>query len=180
QDLAGCRAATGGGREFPLRFRRISTGKDFDERVPGLSSSAAWANDNKTVFYVENDPVTLLSTRVKKHVLGTDPKTDPVVYEEKDASFYVRVRKSGDDRFVLINLDSTEASEWRAIDADNLDAPIRVLAPREKGVLYDVDHLPGRWVILTNWKAPNYRLMTAADADQGDKGKWKDLLPYDP
>jgi len=180
QDLLAFTEDSGGRYQNSLRFREIATGRDRTERIAGLSFGIAWANDNKTVFYVENDPATLLSTRVKKHVLGTDPKTDPVVYEEKDASFYVRVRKSGDDRFVLINLDSTEASEWRAIDADNLDAPIRVLAPREKGVLYDVDHLPGRWVILTNWKAPNYRLMTAADADQGDKGKWKDLLPYDP
>src|SRR5262249_25118059 len=179
QDLAGCRAATGGGREFPLRFRRISTGKDFDERVPGLSSSAAWANDDKTLYYVENDPVTLLSTRVKKHVLGTDPKSDPVVYEEKDTSFYLSVEKSGDERYVMLRLRSTLADEVRFIDADVPSAAPRVLAPRERGVLYDADHIAGRWVVRTDWSAPNFRLMTVADSETGDRQRWKELLPYD-
>ncbi len=180
QDLLAFTEDTRGRYQYTLRFRDIATGRDLPERIVGLRPGIAWANDNKTVYYVENDPVTLLSTRVKKHALGTDPRSDPVVYEEEDTTFYLGVRKSGDERYVLVVLDSTEASEWRAIDAGNPDAPMRILAPRERGVLYDVDHLPGRWVIRTNWRAPNFRLMSVADAQIGDKAKWTDLLPYDP
>ncbi len=45
-------------------------------------------------FYIEKDPVTLLGLRVRRHVLGTDPALDPVVYEEDDHSFYTSVCKT--------------------------------------------------------------------------------------
>jgi oligopeptidase B len=180
QDLLAFTEDTRGRRQYTLRFREIATGRDLPERIPGLQSRIVWAGDNRTVYYVENDPVTLLSTRVRKHVLGTDPKSDPVVYEEKDTSFYLGVDETGDDRFILIRLDSTVASEVRFLAADDPSGTWRVFSPRETGVLYDADHVAGRWVIRTDWKAPNFRLMTVADADAGDKAKWRDLVAHDP
>ncbi|HKQ97013.1 MAG TPA: S9 family peptidase [Candidatus Polarisedimenticolia bacterium] len=169
-----------GRRQYTLRVRDIATGKDRAEKIGGLSNMVVWANDNKTIFYVENDPTTLLSTRVKRHVLGTDPKTDAVVYEEGDHSYYLGIGKSGDERFVMIGLRSTVASEQWVIDAATPTAAPKVLAERRKDHLYDADHIAGRWIIRTNREAPNYRLMFAADADLG-KGVegWKELLPYD-
>ncbi len=180
QDLVAFTEDTGGRYQYTLRFREVATGRDLPERIAGVRPGVAWAGDNKTVYYVENDPVTLLSRRVKKHVLGTDPKADPVVYEEKDEAFYIGVSRSLDERFVRIELDSTEASELRFLDAESPGAPIRVLAPRRRGVLYEADHLPGRWVIKTNWRASNFRLMSVADADIGDRKKWKEIVPHDP
>lgn len=179
QDLLAFTEDTAGRLQYTLRFREIATGRDLPERITGLSRPIAWADDNRTVYYVENDPVTLLSTRVKKHVLGTDPKSDPVVYEEKDTSFYLGVRKTGDERFILIALDSTVASEYRFIASGDPAGTARVLAPRETGVLYAPDHVGDRWVIRTNWQAPNFRLMTVADADVADKSKWRELVPHD-
>jgi oligopeptidase B len=170
---------TAGRRQYTLRFRDIASGRDYDERIAGLTSAVAWAGDAKTAFYVENDPVTLLSTRVKKHVIGTDPRADPVVYEEHDKSFYLSVGKSGDDRYVEIVLDSTVAGEVWAIDANDPAAEPRVLAPRQRDVLYEADHVGDRWIIRTDWDAPNYRLMTVADGETGDRARWRPALPYD-
>src|SRR5206468_7294708 len=168
-----------GRRQYTLRVRDLAAGQDRPERISGLSNTVAWANDNRTLFYVENDPVTLLSTRVKRHVLGSDPKEDPVVYEEADHSFYLGVDKSGDERFILIRLRSTVATETLAIDADDPGAAPRALAKRLKDHLYQADHIAGRWIIRTNRDAPNYRMMTADDSDLGDAEKWRELLPYD-
>jgi oligopeptidase B len=179
QDILAFLEDVTGRRQHTLRFREIATGKDLPDRIPGLSAGAAWGNDNKTLYYVENDPVTLLSTRVKKHVLGTDPKSDPTVYEEKDRSFYLGVGKTGDDRYVVIHVRSTVSSEWRAIDADDPAATPRILAPRQRDLLYDANHIDGRWIIRTNRNAPNYRLATVADADIGDPARWTDLFPYE-
>jgi oligopeptidase B len=179
QDLLAFFEDTTGRRQYTLRFRDIATGRDVGERIPGLTPAVAWANDNRTVYYVENDPVTLLSTRVRKHVLGTDPKTDPIVYEETDKSFYLRVDKSGDDRYILIVLVSTVASEWHVLDADNPASGMRLLAPRQRDFLYEADHIAGRWVIRTDWDAPNYRLMSVGDADIGERQRWRELLAHD-
>ncbi len=179
QDLLAFLEDVAGRRQFTLRIRDIATGKDRPERIGGLSAGVVWANDNKTLFYVENDPTTLLSTRVKRHLLGSDPKEDAVVYEEADHSFYLGVDKSGDERFVLIRLRSTVATETLVIDADEPGGEPRALAQRQKDHLYQADHIAGRWIIRTNRDAPNYRMMTAADADLGDPQKWRELLPYD-
>lgn len=182
QDLLAFTEDTRGRYQHTLRFREIATGRDLPERIAGLQSQIAWAADNRTIYYVENDPVTLLSTRVRKHVLGTDPKSDPVIYEEKDTSFYLGVGKTGDERFILIRLGSTVASEVRFIEAGDPSGTPRVLAPRETGVLYEADHVNGRWVIKTDWKAPNFRLMAVADAadtDVGGKETWQELVPHD-
>ncbi|MES1245658.1 MAG: S9 family peptidase [Acidobacteriota bacterium] len=182
QDLLAFTEDVRGRRQYTLRFREIATGRDLPDRIDGLQPRIVWAGDNRAVFYVENDPVTLLSTRVRKHVLGTDPKSDPVVYEEKDTSFYLGVDQTGDRRFLLIRLSSTVASEVRFLAADDPSGPWRVLAPRETGVLYRADHAAGRWVIRTDWKAPNFRIMAVADGDGDDTGKakWRELVAHDP
>jgi oligopeptidase B len=179
QDLVAFPEDTNGRRQYTLRFRDIKTGKDRPDRIPGISPMAVWANDNKTVFYVENDPVTLLSMRVKKHVLGTDPKNDPVVYEEKDHSYYMGVAKTGDERYVVIGLRSTVATEMLFLDADKPDQAPRMFAARRRDHLYRADHIAGRWIIRTNLDAPNYRLMTVADGEATDTSAWKELIPYD-
>ncbi|WP_374348488.1 S9 family peptidase [Chitinimonas sp.] len=169
-----------GRRQYTLKVRDIASGKNLKDEISGLSNEVVWANDNKTLFYVENDPVTLLSTKVKKHVLGSDPKTDTVVYTEPDHSFYLTIAKTGDERFITINLASTTTGEIRVIDANQPDAAPRLLAPRAAPIKYEADHMAGNWVIRTDWDAPNYRLMTVADEDMGDRSKWKELLAHNP
>jgi oligopeptidase B len=53
-----------------------------------------------------------------------------------------------------------------------------VLEPRARGHLWQADHLNGRWVIRTNWKAPDYRLMTLKDGEPwGERSRWADFVP---
>ncbi|RYZ65160.1 MAG: S9 family peptidase, partial [Proteobacteria bacterium] len=91
---------TVGRRQFELRVRDLETGLDHPEVVGGLSSSLAWAADSRTLFYVENDVETLLSTRVKRRAVGTDTSADVLVYQEPDPSFYLGVARTGDHAYV--------------------------------------------------------------------------------
>jgi oligopeptidase B len=49
------------------------------DAVANVEPEFVWAADNKTLLYVEKDPVTLLSVRVRKHTLGADAGKDPLV-----------------------------------------------------------------------------------------------------
>ena len=167
-----------GRRQFTLKFRDLKTGKNLPDVVKGLSDSMAWANDNKSVYYVENDPVTLLSTRVKRHVLGTDVSQDEVVFEETDNTFYLGVNKSGDDRYVTILSSATETSEMQIIDAAKPGSKPLVLTPRTRKLKYTADHINDRWIIRTDWNAENYRLMTVNDAQVGSREAWQELVPH--
>jgi oligopeptidase B len=169
---------TVGRRQYVLRFKDLSTGEILPEQIAGLSESIAWAGDNATVFYVENDPETLLTTWVKRHVLGTDPASDVIVYEETDDSFYMGVDRTGDDRYVVIHSSSTVADEQRFLSVDDPRGEFTVFAPRQRDVEYGADHIEGRWVIRTNWQAPNFRLMEVPDAEVGSRAQWREILPH--
>ncbi len=168
-----------GRRQYTLRFKDLETGKLLPDVITGVSANVVWADDNRTVFYVENDPETLLTVRVKKHVLGTPVSADTLVYEEDDDSFYMGIGRTRDDRFITIGVDSTVSSELRYTSAANPGA-FTVLAPRERDVEYDADHFDGRWVIRTNADgAKNFKLVTAPD-DATSRKQWKDWVAHDP
>jgi oligopeptidase B len=171
---------TVGRRQYLLRFKDLTTGKTLTDSVPNVEPNLVWADDNRTVFYIEKDPVTLLSKRVKAHVLGTPASADRLVYEEKDDAYYMQLNRTQSDRFVCIFLHSTVATEQRCAPAA-APASFAVIAPRLRDHLYEADHLGGGWVIRTNWDAPNYRLMTLADASPlGDRSLWKAFVPTRP
>lgn len=167
-----------GRRQLELRFVDLSGEKTFSETIGGLSSSLAFSSDGETIFYVENDPETLLSKRVKRHRLGTDPSADVTVYEEPDASFYLGVRTTGDHAYLVIGSSSTVSDEVRFVRADTPEGEWTVLAPRERDHEYDADHIGGRWILRTNWQAKNFRVMEVADGLEGDKNRWAEVVPH--
>ena len=170
---------TNGRRQYTLRIKDLQTGEVLDDSIPGTAGYGVWADDNRTFFYIENDPETLLSTKVKKHVVGTDAKDDVLVYEEKDDTFYMGIGRTRDDRYIVIGLDSTVSNETRYTPAANPGA-FKVLAPRARDIEYDADHFDGRWVIRTNdGGARNFKIVTAADGSASRKD-WKDWIAHDP
>lgn len=167
---------TNGRRQYTIRIKDLDTGKLLADEIKGTSGDIVWADDNKTVFYIENDPDTLLGTRVKKHLIGTPVTADVLVYEEPDDSFYLSLDRSRDDTFILIHSGSTVSSETRYTAAAN-PGEFKVLAPRQRDVEYDADHHGDRWVILTNAdRATNFKLMTAPTTATSRKD-WKELIP---
>ena len=167
---------TSGRYQCTIRIKDLGSGETLPERIPGTSGAIVWADDDRTLFYVENDPVTLATRRVRRHVLGTDAAADVTVYEEPDERYAVDLARSGDDRFLVIQLDSRNTSEARFLPADSPQAAWRILAPRESGVEYDVDHVDGRWIVRTNWQAQPFRIVQVADADTGDKRGWQEIV----
>src|SRR3546814_631106 len=166
-----------GRRQYTIRFRNLTTGEIYPDVVTGVSPNLVWADDNRTLFYVEKDPETLLTVRVRKHVLGTPATDDPLVYEEQDDSFYMGIDRTRDDRFICIGVESTVSSELRCAPAANPDT-FTVLAPRARDVEYQADHLGDRWVIRTNDKgASNFKLVTAPTGATS-RDEWTDLAPH--
>ncbi|WP_432277778.1 S9 family peptidase [Lysobacter stagni] len=171
-----------GRRQYVIRFKNLETGEVYADEIKGVSPNLVWADDNRTLFYVENDPETLLTVRVKKHVLGTPASQDVLVYEEKDDSFYMGIDRSRDDKYICIGVESTVSSEMRCAPASSPEKFV-VLAPRERDVEYQADHLGDRWVIRTNAPgadgkaAKNFKLVTAP-SDSTSRKQWTDFVPH--
>jgi oligopeptidase B len=167
-----------GRRQYALRFKDLATGETLPDRIDNVDPSFAWTADSKSVLYLEKDPETLLARRVRRHVLGTDPAQDPLVYEQDDESFYTGVQTTKDEKYVLINAQSTVSSEWRYARADDPALAFKLFYSRERDFEYYIDHLDGRWIIRTNWQAPNYRLMEAKVGEEGDRANWKEIVAH--
>jgi oligopeptidase B len=165
-----------GYRQFTLQVKDIRSGAllpcEF-ERV----TSVAWAADNRTLFYVTEDPVTKRSDALFRHVLGSGAST--LVYDERDELFDLVVSRSRDGVLVFLEADSKTSSETRFVPAADPAAPLRLVAPREPLHEYDVAHRHGALYIRTNRGAKNFRVVTAPLAAP-DPANWTEFVPHRP
>ncbi len=72
---------------FKGKFRDLATGRDLPDEFDTAGTSA-WANDGKYFFYDTKDPVTLRTDKIWRHVMGTSPKKDALVFTETDETMY--------------------------------------------------------------------------------------------
>jgi oligopeptidase B len=175
--LAYCEDTTGR-RQFSLRFKNLDADKILSVAIPDVEPDIAWANDNRTVLYVEKDPETLLGVYVKKHVLGTDPKQDALLFEQSDKSFYTGVSKSKSDAYIFLHMESTLSSEWRYASADDAELRFETFLPREPDHEYDIEHLGGDFIVRSNYRARNFRLARVAIGAGEDRAAWVDLIAH--
>ncbi|MGH8679605.1 MAG: oligopeptidase B, partial [Burkholderiales bacterium] len=78
-----------GFREYTLAVKDLRSGRLLPERIEKVRS-AAWASDNRTLFYVSED-ASKRAYRVWRRVLGQADET--LLYEEQDTRFSVRVER---------------------------------------------------------------------------------------
>ena len=161
QDILAYAIDTQGRRIYSIGFKHLTTGEILSDVIPSVTGNMEWGNDNRTLLYARQDPDTLRSFQIYRHVLGNDSAQDELVYEEPDETFSAFVTKSKSKRFLMIGLHQTVSSEYRFLNADTPGGMFQVLHPRERGHEYDVDHLGEYFFIRTNDQAKNFRLMKA-------------------
>ncbi len=168
---------TVGRRQSVLRIKDLVTGELLPDTAANIAGDIVWANDNRTLFFVGRDETTLREDRVFRHVLGRGTE---LVFQEDDGKFYVGITPLKSRRYVAITLDATTTSEIQLLDADAPTAPPRALLPRAPDHLYVADHLDDRFVLLTNDRAINFRVIEVADGAERDRSAWQELVPHRP
>jgi oligopeptidase B len=177
QWLAFCQDTTGR-RQFTLKFKDLRTQEILPVAIPDVEADLAWANDNRTLLYVEKDPETLLGLYVKKHVLGEDPKRDVLIFEQTDRRFYTGVSKSKSDAFIFLHMESTLSSEWRYAHADDPELRFETFLAEEADHEYDIEHLGQEFIVRSNWQARNFRLARAPIRAGSNRAEWVDVMRH--
>ena len=168
-----------GSEFFTLRVRRWDTGEDLPDVVSQTSGSVVWGLDSTFFFYVQVDD-NHRPLKVYRHRLGTPQADDVLVYEEKDTGWFTRIETSASRRFCIIAGGDHDTSEQWLLDLTSPDAAPRLVAPREKGVRYDVADRGDVLFILTNsGGAIDFRIVTAPLADPAP-ANWRELIPHRP
>lgn len=154
-----------GRRNYEIRVRDNASKTILKDHIKNTDGTVVWAFGAKkpTFFYLKKDKATLREYQVYMHVLGQDPAKDKLIFEEKDERFYVSIHPSADKRYVIIHCGSTTTSESWLIDAKKPDSKPTVFLKRKVDHLYEVDHNDNGFYVLSNFKAPNKKLLFTAE-----------------
>lgn len=177
QDILAYSVDTIGRRIYTLKFKNLTTGEVLPDEIPEVTGNVAWANDNRTIFYTKQDPTTLRWHQIYRHILGTDPATDELVYEENDDTFSAFVFRTKSKRYILIGSQQTLSSEYRYLAANDPMGTFQVIQPREDNHEYNVDHFGDHFYIRTNEGAQNFRLVKTPVTATG-KANWEEVIPH--
>ncbi len=166
-----------GSEYFAIRIRDAETGEELPETVPNADGGVAWAKDSASFFYVERDEQQR-PKRVRRHVLGADPASDELVYEEPDDSYFLGVSKSQSGEYLFITSSKSTSSEVRFLRADAPagEAPV-VIAPREEDMLYYAEHHGDEFFIQTNADGAIDFKIVRMPIEAPDRNGWRDFLP---
>ncbi|ESR22749.1 S9 family peptidase [Lutibaculum baratangense] len=168
---------TAGSEFYTIRIRDLATGEDLPDEITDTTGGAVWSPDGRALYYTRLD-ANHRPRQVFRHVVGEDAAKDELVYEEADAGFFVGVGRTQSRRFVVIDAHDHETSEVWLIDTASPDPKPRLVAPRETGIEYHVEHHGTDLVILTNRDdAEDFKLVTAPVEDPA-VANWRDLVPH--
>jgi len=162
-------------RVYTLYVKDLSTGRLIDS-IPGVWNGTAWADDNRTFFYMTADSAKR-GNAVWRHVTGTPRAQDAKVFQEDDVLNDVSVFRTRSGKYVFITADGYTSSEWRAIPTARPTAAPWVIAPRRAGVEYSIEHADGYFLLYTNDHAKNFRIVRIPEATPAP-ASWTDLLPH--
>lgn len=167
-----------GRRIYEIRFKDLASGDFLEDRLRAVTGNIVWANDNRTLFYSRQDPDTLRSFQIYRHVLGTSQADDVLVFQEDDDTFTCHVSKSKSKQFIFITSQSTVSTESRMLPADDPTAELLLIQERVRDLEYSVEHYEDELLILTNDKgASNFKLVRTPVASTG-REYWTDLIPH--
>ena len=175
--LLGWGADTNGSEYCTLTVRDLATGSDIDS-VADTTGRLVWLADSSGFLYVRLDDKHR-DNRVFLHRIGQPQTADILLHEETEPGMFIALGQTQDSAFITLTIGDHETSEVRLVDPANPAATPRIVAPRQTGIQYDLDHHQGRFIILTNAdSATDFKIVTAPVATPG-RDTWVDLVPHE-
>ncbi len=167
---------TTGSEEYTLSIKDLNTGKLLSERIFNTAYSAAWANDNRTLFYTVLDD-TKRPYQIYRHKLGTVQNEDVLVYHEKDPMLWLALSKTRSKDYLIIDLGSHAMTEVHYLNANTPEEHFRLIHPRQQEMEYYIAHHSDKFFILTNDNAKNFKIMEAP-VNEPVRENWKEVIPH--
>jgi oligopeptidase B len=168
---------TVGRRFYDLYFKDTETGKILKDVIKQTTGNFVWANDNKTIYYVMQDAKTLRANQLFRYELGSKKKPT-LIFDEKDEEYHIGIEKGRSDRWLFLHIGKRDSSEVRYLDLNNAKAEWQIFYPRQPDFEYQLEDGGEEFFIITNWKAPNYRILKSG-VKPTLKEDWVEVIPHD-
>lgn len=170
---------TVGRRQYTVLLKDLATGTTKKTGITNAGGDVVWAADNQTIFYTSIDPLTLRYDKINRYNF-IDDQPPVTVYEEKDETYYyIGVSRTKDNRYLMINANSTLSNEVWLLRTDDPMGDFLVFQPRRRDLRYSVWSYNGKFYVLTNHEAQNFRLMETLTG-KTEINYWKEVVPHRP
>ncbi|WP_439273338.1 S9 family peptidase [Pseudochrobactrum sp. HB0163] len=169
-------ADTKGSEFYDIKIRDLGTLEDRSDLLTATAGSAVWDAQSRGIFYVEMDD-NHRPARLFYHRIGTKQAQDHLIYEEKDAGFFMNISGSSLNDFIFITIQDHETSEVWLIPTNDPQAKPQLVAARENGIEYNLTEGGDVFYILTNIDgAKDFKIMSAP-VSAPQKQNWTEVVP---
>ncbi len=113
------------------------------------------------------------------HKIGTSQEKDKMIYEDKEHPLrYKGAFVTEDQQWLILSLsEGTDGSELQFMDLKNQSQKqFNMLCPGFKTNQDFITNIDGKFLIYSNWNAPNYQVLLI-DPSQPNEKNWKTLIP---
>lgn len=160
---------TRGDEYYGLYLRRLPDG-DSIQLATGIGPEVIWAEDNRHLLYTQYDAT---QRPASIWVIDTLLKMNPFcLFEENDPEFWVGLGKTRSRQWLMIETASKDTSETHLLPADLSSLTLNCVRPREIGIEYHLDHMPGIFLVLHNTALPQGQLDLAPEEAPGQWHPW--------
>ncbi len=147
-----------GSEYYTIYLRDLRTGKNKSDTIENTSGGITWSLDSKSFFYSKLDKFHR-PRQIFKHVLGTPPNEDKLIFEEKDETFTCGISLSSDEKFFIISTSDHITTEEYFFPSDATNIKPKLFQARKKDVRYSIDVWKGYFYVHTNQEARDYKVL---------------------
>ena len=163
---------TKGSEYYTIYIRDIKTKKLITEKIEETSGGISFSLDDEYIFYSKLDE-NHRPRKIYRHKLGTNTKTDQLIFEEKSEAFTVGIDLSSDDKYFFITTSDHNTSEQHYFSVNEKNPKPKLIKKRQKGVLYSVNSWNGKFYNHTNEDAEDFKIEITDNLENPD---WKKFI----
>lgn len=175
--------SSSGSEQSTLRIRDVEAGKDLPDTIERTRAcSLAWNPDNKGFYYTRYPKPGSVpkgqenyNRRVYFHQLGDNPSDDQLLFgENRDPADWPQIALSPDSRWLVVNVEKG----WAMTEVyfkDMLKNEDFIPLVEKVEAVFRVIPRDDRFYILTNEKAPRYKVMTV-EPRKPQRENWKVIV----
>lgn len=168
-----------------IRVMEVATRKELDDKLEWVKfSGASWHNDG---FFYSRYPTPAKGQEysgdnrlhsVYYHKLGNPQSDDELVYQDTENPTHYHFGGVTEDSryFILYKQPGTDGFATYFKDLSKPRSSFQLLFGGFKNKSQIVDHQDGKFLVLTDIGAPNYRLISL-DIQDPDPAKWVEIIP---
>jgi oligopeptidase B len=164
---------TKGSEYYTIYIRDIKTKKLVTEKIEETSGGITFSLDDEFIFYSKLDE-NHRPRKIYRHKLGTEPRNDLLIFEEKSQGFTVGIGLSSDEKYFFITTSDHNTSEQYYFCVDEKIPKPKLIKKRKKGILYSVNSWNGKFYNHTNEEAEDFKIDISENLE---KQEWKVFIP---